>query len=1463
MPVKVECESCKAPYTIDERRIPAAGLRVRCPKCAKTFVIKKPSDAEAAPPPPSPPPSDLDLDLPAVPQARTAPIGGRRPAATIAFAGAPGALPGAPSVPSFANKPIAAPPKPAAPAPPPDDLELDLPVPVRAPTAKATAPAAPQARPVPAPPTPAAPAAPTAPATAAVGRAALKGTQVGLGAFLPKVAGPTTPTTSVDDFPAMRGNEVPAPPADLGDDLPAPRNAPPAKKESFDDLELPSPVARAAPAATRKPTPGADLPLPKAPRGGDAFGDLPATRGADLPSPRAASHGADLPAPRGLGVADLPATRGPGVDLPATRGRPGPPPRPQAPKAVDFGDIDLPSVSSGADLPARRGHDAFGELDLPDVAGVGLPEVQSAGLPALQTAGLPSPTIQGPGLPMPMSPSAQTGMGRPGIIDLPTVAAPTAHLPAVAGGGASMTPRAANPSGSFEGLGTAQTAVGAAFPSQSQSHQSIPAPGGFGELELPGPSGPPPPDQGSAPDLGLRAGTPHGFGELDFEAPPAKPASSTSSGMGFGELDLGSPGPDFGASSGASTRSGGDHGGFDADPLAGLGEPARGADKSNMGFGEVDLGGGSPAGEDDMEFGAIPQAGGSGAGSEFSPDSRGFGEAPLPRPRTATTADEAKPKKPSRIGRYVLGFFAIAALAGAGLEFTKHGAFFRNDVVDRLNGEKYASTTTTAITRTRQAFGEDIGTKAAEAVRTLDQDVDGAPRYAPLLAFAAYANFAQQLRFGKDATLDAKGRRLLERVALDVPAKKLAEATRDVVAGQPGSARATLQSLVSGEFKIEATVTLGELELREKKGKEAVAAWTQAKAAEDSARTRTGLMRAYDLSADYEKAKKEAVDLAKKFPKNVSSRLLLARYAWDQAKDEKEALRWLDELKKPDIAGTASPQDLVDAGTLRGNLLLERGRVTDARAAFEAAVAAAKGLPTPLAQLGLGEVDMAAGQYASAIAHFNAASQAMPELTQAKIGVARAKLKQEIPAEAKSVLSPLKDPKFAGEIGFWLGQAEEKLSPDKPGEAMKIYEGAIKAQPSEPKAYIALAKLQAKVGRTEDAASTLAQALKAVPPSDKLHLAVGQLKYSQSKYEDALAEYEQALTIQPENLEALFEKGRALLRTGPKGLEDGKSVLDQVEKKDPKYPNLALEMGFYYLHTNQLAEALKRYQGALDAAPNDIDVKLNVGIAMVESNNPDAEQTLRDVLDKCPTGSTSPDFCITETRHYLGRALLNRGAVTDAVVFLKQAVEKSDSNANYHLYFGWALEEAQRFDDAELEINRTLELDKSKSEAYWLRGEILARKGMFKDAIDTATIALKQNPSIYAAHATIAFSMKSLGQETDSIGEFRKAIDGDPRNPQSPWWRYQIADIYYHQAATTKAAAEIKECVAQASSKDPAPSWLPKAYFYLGESVRYTDKEEAKKAYRTYLEKSVGGSDPARGEARAALAELGAPYVGP
>src|SRR5512145_300230 len=60
----VECPECKGNYQVDERRIPASGLRMRCPKCSAGFVVQKPEalGTQAVPPATN---SPEDVALPA------------------------------------------------------------------------------------------------------------------------------------------------------------------------------------------------------------------------------------------------------------------------------------------------------------------------------------------------------------------------------------------------------------------------------------------------------------------------------------------------------------------------------------------------------------------------------------------------------------------------------------------------------------------------------------------------------------------------------------------------------------------------------------------------------------------------------------------------------------------------------------------------------------------------------------------------------------------------------------------------------------------------------------------------------------------------------------------------------------------------------------------------------------------------------------------------------------------------------------------------------------------------------------------------------------------------------------------------------------------------------------------------------------------------------------------------------
>jgi predicted Zn finger-like uncharacterized protein len=489
--LKVECESCKAPYQVDERRVPPAGLKMRCPKCGHTFLVTDPSKgtpAAGAEGAAKPPPKKATM----VGLAPKPPPAGNKPAAPAAPSPAPGpAAPPAPApLPSLgfdvtlpAVKP-AAPPAAAkpAPAPPPvvpppftglDDLDLPaLPSDVGLPAAVKKSPAAKSAD----PPAPA-----------------------------PPPAAKPDPFTFEVDLPAI-------PPAAA---------APPRSGESggFGSIDLPAPK----PAGAVGGIP--DLPAAKPARG---FGDLPMPKPGggfgDLPMPKPGGGFGDLPMPKpGGGFGDLPMPSS-GAGLPAAKSGPG--------AAVAFGEIDLPSVQN--DLPQH----AFGGANLPAPTGAGahLPSPAGAG------AHLPSPLGAGAHLPSPMGAAAHLPSPMGAAAHLPEAMSPNMHLPTAMGANAHMpSPVSDERLLPNRQKGPAPIAFGELdLPLVGGGEPSRPptsGPASFGEVDLPSDGA------SQAPASVGRGAGGMAFGEVDLggadSAAPMGPPPATSAGtFAFQEASL-------------------------------------------------------------------------------------------------------------------------------------------------------------------------------------------------------------------------------------------------------------------------------------------------------------------------------------------------------------------------------------------------------------------------------------------------------------------------------------------------------------------------------------------------------------------------------------------------------------------------------------------------------------------------------------------------------------------------------------------------------------------------------------------------------------------------------------------------------------------------------------------------------------------------------------------------------------
>jgi tetratricopeptide (TPR) repeat protein len=1243
---------------------------------------------------------------------------------------------------------------------------------------------------------------------------------------MPTRARPAAPAPARDDLPAVAGKSETSKIVDLPasvasgsfhDDLPAPARSK-AHEPLAIDLDLPATAGRNLPA---------DLPSPAGQRARP--GSPVPNYGVDLPAVGGSSARADLPARVGAGQS--PSARKPSeVPLPNLRDSdlPSVALDDESDFAVELpslGGVELPSAQTKMDLPSLSGglpapaaglpsartgleldlDDSVppprGHVELPSLAGPALPSLGGASLPSLGGASLPS--LGGASLPSP----TQAGLPTLGGSSLP--AASATGLPAFSASGF--------PSPSASGLPTQQGAREVpSLPPDFGSSSQPPDPLGadFGSLELGGDAGPPSARPQASPYAAEEADL---FGEA-----PIPMASARSS----------EPEQTAAAAAAAVVRQ---SGGGTAYGEVNLGSDAEAS--------ELPIEAAAPAArsEEDMEFGAIPQEDKPRASVGPARASLGIARAPSVMP--------AAPRR--RLAPKIFAGLFVVAVGGGALSFVPSlgpfGAYF---ISDQLKAGEYQALLADTVKGARSALAHDSYPDAARAFSATQAARARAKRLRPLATYAAFTAFLGELRFGADPSAHAQAVVALDALPKDVDVQylALARAARVAAEGQLAQANTQVTALArQAPNDPDSALLLAEVELRGHDAKAALAAWTQAAALEKSPRTSFGLSRASFLAGDSATAQKLAKETLAQNPSHTGALILLARVDTLSRTGEGDALQTLDGIvKHPQLS---SPEEIVLAQTLLGEIQLARSHMSLAEAAFgEALKINPKEAP---ALIGLGETLYRASRYSEAQARFEAATQADPDNLQAQIGVAKAKLGLERVEEASGLLKKLRDANPQSiSVAYWYGRTLEALG--NRAQAEVVYRDTLKTAGDDPGSvdvYISLALLLNQSGNPDGAQKVLADARSKLPNLPAIHKALGDVLLSQGRYAEAVHEFQEALSLDAEDLAAKFKLGVALRRDGK--YDAAGKVFDDVGGIDAEYPGLALERGLLYEASGRSADALKQYESALAKAPNDTDLMLRVGCAKVAAGGgKQAEELLRKVLSDRPTSA--------ETNHCLGRALLLDGTrVADALHLLERAVELDPNRAEYQLFVGWAANEAGNVPKAEHALAEALRLDRGLADAYWQRGVLRQRQGASKDAIADLTKAIELRPTRFEAHAALADAYFDLGKEQQALSEWQLALAAQPDNAT---WHFRYGKLLAANNSREQAREQLSKALEFAASTDPPPAWAGEAHRLLAQALGLVP--EAVKHWEEFLRLLGPRDSPYRSEAKSSLDKLGHPWSG-
>lgn len=1413
----VECPECKVTYQVDERRVPANGLRMRCPKCSAAFVVQKP-DADAPQTPPA-----------AVPSTNVVAAGVPKTAPEIKAVPEISALPAPKATAAIPTKPA----RPDAPSPVGTQLEKKPAPPVRSPLKDA---APPRTK-------------PAVPST--VGKEPVReGTSTQQVAH--KSPGVSTAAIHAPPDPKSASGQA--------------RVEPGARAAIADDPLLPQAVpsrSHAIPAATKRgaqmlpPTrtddglQDVDLPVLVDPlrarsaaksvsTGSERFEpDLPASRdGVAMDSYLPAALGATKQARPGSPVIAAPAVTAPAISAPAKL-------------SSDDGGVDLPSLvpaknearATQRELPRTRA-DQF-ELDLPS------PVAPVVALPARADLGnslelgdlefeLPSPmqTHRAGGIPGPsVAPVTERTVGTnhadlPDVAEsLPSLAAPLVGLPSVPG-------------------------------KDDTSKRTL-----TGTTSSP-PTAPTPRHRAEIPeiDLGLdfEAGAEAMLGGFDTHRPSASApnAASLPPALGGGASGSSRDLIDFGEdlessllpSAGApvapkSTRS------------EGIGGTGYGEVRLEPMVGEVSVEAESPYSRrsltgDALEFGAVPEAATPASGSDAPAGSATVGTnaaaaTAVGYDKAARAAERADRPSVSRSKKFrILSLAAVAAIAIAGGSLSlvpDLGPFGINWISDQIHRKDNDALVSRQIETCQKILAADDFSGVNRGLEELRQAQREHERLRELKAYYAYFAYMVELRHGHQSQERARAKVVLGELANrdDLKYVGIANAVRAAVEGNLAKARHTIAAYSARDARsADAALVSAEIAMLERRYPEAVQTWQQVERLESSPRASFGSARANHALGQYDAARSDAEKTIQRNPGHVGARLILARSALEKGSSEL-AQRYISEALN--LVSQQSLADFVSAKTLSGDLHLMGSRISLAEAAYQEALA--KDPRSSAALRGLGETLYRAGRYAESLARFEAGLQADPDDVLVAVGVAKAQLALERVREAATVLARLRqsNPKHYA-VNYWYGRTEEAAGDRE--QAERAYAMAIDVGGTDPlvvDAYVAMALLKNQQGRREEAQKVLLTAQQKLPRLPKIFDAIGQLALSEGRYASAIDQFKQALALNPTDLGVKFRLGTALRKN--REFDAAAKAFDEVSSVDQDYPGLALERGQLYESSGRSEEALRAFELALAKAPTDPDLMLRVGCGKVAAGrSQQAEQLLKKVLEQRPTSA--------ETHHCLGRAqLLDGSNLATALRTLERAVELDPHRAEYHLYVGWAANEAGRVAVAEQALRKALELDQGLGDAYWQRGILRYRQGAVKDAVIDLTRALELMPGRYEAHAALADAYFDLGLEPKALEQWRLATVAQPDNAT---WRFRYGKLLQAARRDNEARQELEAALELAAKLPTVPRWAWEAHHLLARAIG--SQPAAVKHWEAFLE-FAPRDNAYRDEAKQILSKLGKPWT--
>jgi tetratricopeptide (TPR) repeat protein len=247
-------------------------------------------------------------------------------------------------------------------------------------------------------------------------------------------------------------------------------------------------------------------------------------------------------------------------------------------------------------------------------------------------------------------------------------------------------------------------------------------------------------------------------------------------------------------------------------------------------------------------------------------------------------------------------------------------------------------------------------------------------------------------------------------------------------------------------------------------------------------------------------------------------------------------------------------------------------------------------------------------------------------------------------------------------------------------------------------------------------------------------------------------------------------------------------LLQKLVEREPTNYVGWFDLGFVENALGKVDASIAAYRKSVAAKSDVFESNLNLGLQLAKTNQPDAEQFLRAATQLKPTAQATEG----QYRAWLSLAhVLERKNPEEALGAYHHAATLQPKDAEPHLGAGLALEQQNKFSDAEQEYKQAFALDPT-SDALTGLANIYMRGRRFPEAEQYLRQVVAASPDRAAPHVQLGRVLEAQGKHNDAIAELEA---GEKLAPADEAVQRDLAEIFVSAGKNDQAEAKYRVLV--------------------------------------------------------------------